>query len=804
MRLTRASASKKRASIAISGGHSSGTSVVPKPTFHLKEGGIFTDNSRAMVRDLVAKLDVPIASVNSAIEVVANTMGVQVEGSVSSRTARRIVMEGGVAVETQLVDEIGQSRGRWIIIILATQHIIEHNYIGLTLSGDGTTHKNINYQSHHITYHLPDGEVTTRFAGILHEVNHTSETQLSGWKKQIASMYKTYNEVQENHTPVDPCEFVSKTKGMLTDHAEDQKKLTRLFVDWKHSCEREVRGERVLAALPPVDLLQHLCELSQGLLDAAGGSEGWDSLTADEKRIRSEEALHQLRIRIGEEQFTSLSDSEKKTVDFFIWAGCTMHKELNATKGGNSRIRSWWAKKDIEGPVLLMNKDNAAVTAMPSSGESSKAKERAVQVSTGGGQKVLDLAGAVFRHKDDKHGQQDSIHYYLEAELGFRIQWPDTSNTRYHSHGDAACEFLVHESSFLSYLEIMKVKKDSRTLTNIEENVYRGFSCPKTKEEIACWAAYNQCITHPYLRMVRNSSINILDLGPVHTRLVSHLQNLITNPDLVLAPSASHETAALDSRPFERPEAFYAIQRVALDEKTYPHLQNLLKEFLEGALDTWIRFCSEFAPGGTIDLATPAQKKLAHMKTTNDDNEGALGTVRTSLRRAPNMSLSHFNSRFMYKKNDTGTYITNAMGPNARKNLRSRARAIDVHGDEHLRRKVQVEYDKSVAQRNEELDLGRKERKEASRVKMANLKICTNVDDVPKLRVTEIDLQIRWHRQFDTLVPAAKDTPKKKEGKVEILQEAVKRYIRGEAAPGESSSQSRGEDTRKGDSDNEE
>ncbi|KAF9234476.1 hypothetical protein BU15DRAFT_65654 [Melanogaster broomeanus] len=95
-----------------------------------------------------------------------------------------------------------------------------------TLSSDGTTHKNTNYQSHHITYTCPEeGRGVTRFAGILHEVNHTSDTQLNGWKDLINQMYTVYNECMG--TALDWREFVEKVKGMLTDHAEDQKKLVR-------------------------------------------------------------------------------------------------------------------------------------------------------------------------------------------------------------------------------------------------------------------------------------------------------------------------------------------------------------------------------------------------------------------------------------------------------------------------------------------------------------------------------------------------------------------------------------------------
>ncbi|KAG1751721.1 hypothetical protein EDB19DRAFT_1893106 [Suillus lakei] len=414
-------------------------------TFSLKEKGVFTNVSRAMVQDLVTNLDIPLQSINATINVVAEALGVEVEGDVSQR--------------------------------------------------NGTTHKNINYQSHHVTLTLPDGQTATQLAGILHEVNHTSETQLQGWKHQANEMYSTYNDVMGGHNTADIQDFAPKVKGMLTDHAEDQKKLV-------------LCGEKALTCLPPADVVHLLSEMM-------------------ENQLHSSKAICQLHMTFGEKEFASLSSAEKEAVDFFVWAGCCMHKELNAAKGGNTRMRAWWEQNGVDGPVLLMNKDNVAVA----SAGSSVAKDRAVQVSTG---------GSVFRHKDNKKGQHDFLRYYLETELGFTSQWPDTSNTRYHSHGDAACEYL--------FLEIILFKKESWTHTNMEQN------------EITCWASYNQCLTHPYLQTIQNSSTNILDLGPIHAKVIAHLQCLIADVDLVLGLSASHETATLDGRPFECPEAFYTIQ----------------------------------------------------------------------------------------------------------------------------------------------------------------------------------------------------------------------------------------------------
>ncbi|KAJ8586431.1 hypothetical protein M405DRAFT_864584 [Rhizopogon salebrosus TDB-379] len=113
MRLTRTSAAKIRASEKA---HCVEAYQNPA-TFALKEKGVFTDTSRAMVRDLVANLDVPIQSVNATINVVAEALGVEVDGEASGRSIRRMVTEGGIAAETQLVDEISHAKGMSVVFI---------------------------------------------------------------------------------------------------------------------------------------------------------------------------------------------------------------------------------------------------------------------------------------------------------------------------------------------------------------------------------------------------------------------------------------------------------------------------------------------------------------------------------------------------------------------------------------------------------------------------------------------------------------------------------------------------------------
>jgi len=101
-----------------------------------------------------------------------------------------------------------------------------------------------------------------------------------------------------------------------------------------------------------------------------------------------------------------------------------MHKELNSCKGGNSSMMAWWAEAGLEGPVKLMNRDNTAAAAEGSSA----ARKRAIDVSGAGGVKATSLAGAIFNHKDDKKGQQDTLQAFLTVKLRYPIAFPDTSN----------------------------------------------------------------------------------------------------------------------------------------------------------------------------------------------------------------------------------------------------------------------------------------------------------------------------------------------------------------------------------------
>ncbi|KAF8220609.1 hypothetical protein L208DRAFT_1089625, partial [Tricholoma matsutake] len=150
--------------------------------YSLKENGIFTEETWTITCELV-KVRVPMEQVGNAVKAVAQGFGVNVKGCISACSIGCITLEGGLAAQLQIVHEI--------------EHAPE-----LNLSGDRTTHKNINYESQHIALQTPDygeptsntsGDPSVHFVGISSAPNHTSQEQLNGWKTLINESYKLWN-----------------------------------------------------------------------------------------------------------------------------------------------------------------------------------------------------------------------------------------------------------------------------------------------------------------------------------------------------------------------------------------------------------------------------------------------------------------------------------------------------------------------------------------------------------------------------------------------------------------------------------
>ncbi|CUA76255.1 hypothetical protein RSOLAG22IIIB_12161 [Rhizoctonia solani] len=468
-----------------------------------------------------------------------------------------------------------------------------------------------------------------RTLGVHKAANPTAQQQLEGWIKAIDACCDTFNRsaLGQNHH-MNSHMVAPKIRGVLTDHAADQKRFHELLKQWKQGCDREVRA---LHKLKTMSVEEQLAALTSHLDNATRSISDWRTLPSDKQAALMHDAWFALAIKIGEAEFQKLSEETQFDVDFLAWAGCCMHKELNAVKGGVSQMALAWNTNGLTPPIALNNK---SATEWAAIFHNEKAPRGAV--------KLASLAGALFKNKDDKKGYQKTVDNYFEKTFGYSNRFPDTSNTRYGSYCDAATELILHTGTYIKLMETLRDAKVALEFTNIESNLFRGLHDIPTLTELAVMALYAQAIGRPYLRTVRSTALNALDLGSFHNR-VKHCQAIIEEPELLIAPDASPSRGTLDGGLWDRPELMYLLW---LSHKL-PNLRTVLVAFFTGALRSWERFTSEFDAGGTIAQATQKQRQSAWVSPTNDISEGSLGQCRQMLRRAPTMTDNQINARMM-------------------------------------------------------------------------------------------------------------------------------------------------------------
>ncbi|KZP26119.1 hypothetical protein FIBSPDRAFT_918251 [Athelia psychrophila] len=283
------------------------------------------------------------------------------------------------------------------------------------------------------------------------------------------------------------------------------------------------------------------------------------------------------------------------------------------------------------------------------------------------------------------------------------------------------------------------------------------------------------------MRQVRGAGAvgtNNCDLGPLHDKVLVHCKTIITNPDLLLSLDASYETGSLDGEQWQRPDGMYAVW--ALMPKL-PHLRSIVIAFFEGAAETWLRFITEYGPDSRIASASAAERQRAYLPPTNDVNEGALGTMRIASRHAPNSTLESQNARTMYRKNNTGAFISKCLSPADQAYLRHKAREMDSSGAARKRRTEQAEYDDADASQKRKRREVLSDRRAEKRIKIRGIQPMRDSEALQKSPPNnrELDLQLESYRMHDTEVPKKKFVGHKLE-KIAALVAAIDRYHAGQ------------------------
>jgi hypothetical protein len=129
-----------------------------------------------------------------------------------------------------------------------------------------------------------------------------------------------------------PLKFACFVTGMNTDHAEEQKKLFRLFEAWKY-------GKCVVKRLCcPHHLQRQFLSCGRRLNRISPRSEAWHAGRHFHQEWESYKvvAYKCLCIKLGKDRPNALTPEQQCYAALFIWGGCCMHKEMNSVKGGNA------------------------------------------------------------------------------------------------------------------------------------------------------------------------------------------------------------------------------------------------------------------------------------------------------------------------------------------------------------------------------------------------------------------------------------------------------------------------------------
>jgi len=659
---------------------------------------------------------------------VLKVAGISVKGDISRRTVSRVIHEGYIAAQIQLGYEMENAKS-------------------MTFSGDGTTHKATQFNAWHVNYKVETNssggskttEHATRLLGVHSALDGTSEQSVQAWKDIFSGITDIYNQSPlKQHAGGLFCvvDIFFKLAGVHSDHCAKEKKDAQLLQKEKTLAIYQSLGEDVITESSNQELQPAYLDACRAMIESVGGIKKWKILSTSAQAEKEAAMLEQLVMKLGKDRLEELDKNEKQILKLFIWAGCGCHKDLNTVRGGNIAMMAWWNANNIPGPVLLANKDNKVLleSHSPKSDVVSSAQDQAMNITGCGGIKATKLAGDIFNNKDDKKGYHDDFRWWWAKNVGENFTFPDTSNTWFQSHCEAAASLLLHLEQFIKFMEYIQNKKSNKKFSNMEQNLWNALHCIPTRTELAVLALYAQAVTYPYMRIVHAPGverINMLDLDPLHDKVYKHIICIAEDPNFLIGSTVTFETGAMDGKQWERPEVLHAIWTLAPE---LPYLKPILVAFFKGAAETWKRFTSEFAPGGLIDEATTEEKDLAWMPSTNDANEGALGAFWVLMRHQPQLSLLQYNAQAMFYKNKTQEFMNDKFQAEDHQFICQMTCKVDSHKQEMKRKRMLVEHNEAKIQKRMEASEKRKKIAADKAGRIAAISLILDKEEVVKLK----------------------------------------------------------------------
>jgi hypothetical protein len=147
--------------------------------------------------------------------------------------------------------------------------------------------------------------------------------------------------------------MISWLFAMNSDHCSTEKKLAQFLGEEVHDARLQILGEDEMLDQPDAQTDPAFKKARAEMIESVGWPSAWDALPHGEKALKSAMIIKNALISLGESTYVVLFEEDKQLLDFYIWVGCSCHKDANSVRGGNSSMIEWWNKNGIAGPVLL-------------------------------------------------------------------------------------------------------------------------------------------------------------------------------------------------------------------------------------------------------------------------------------------------------------------------------------------------------------------------------------------------------------------------------------------------------------------
>ncbi|KAJ7067552.1 hypothetical protein C8F01DRAFT_980134 [Mycena amicta] len=741
----------------------------------------------ASARRLFRRLDAAGVSskrMSDVLSVVLQELGIKMKRKPSARLVRRVVKEGGFLSKVKLGRELAAAK-----------------FYGL--SSDGTTMRNVNYESRHLTLPIPDYTnpkakpiVKTVMLELNHALDHTAQSQFEGDLAAgagITAAYRNSPIYDGVDAPLDDEDFLRKQRFQNADHAADGKKKVNLTRDGKLRVVQDDLGKAKLAKLSPLDHFNATCNIDDERLEEELGHEFVSKMSVSDR----EKARVAIVVReLGEDAFNALPEDEQHRIADILFAGCMCHKDLNVFKYAVDFLEKMWPKNN--GPVMLANKANDAVIRL-SDDPNSAAVQNAVESSSRGAVKLVELAAMTFRNSNEITGYLQLFNDFMELRktqqyprevetklINPRAPFPDVQRCRFQTTSYAAAEIFMFLDLYIELVEtVIASKVNSGQANHVESNLLKGFRCLKTQTELAAETLYAVCVSWPYMRYARGGGsedgglINLLDTVELHRKLIPFCQKFADNPTLLLDPTTADSELTIDGQPFMNSLVVEKIRSRALE---LPDLKKALTATFLGAVKGWDIFTTEFKEGGSIDKLTKEERDEMRIDSTNDANEGGLGFLRQQKLKNPAGTIELFSARAMYRHNGTEEFISaHASTREMTVYAMRETRKLDGSGSQ---RKFRFERAQRLMNKAAENKARRERHLQKVADRRAALLATPVIVDIPKLNMLnlkQLTAQMRIHWQIfkdpELVAIPNKAVLSRKSDMLKAVKAAVARYL---------------------------